>query len=194
MECPNRVRFVLVLAFTTMLFGCRSADQHRESSIEKDMWSFSYDSADVGLAKEWFSPSYDRSGWRTTTSGYWPEVNGDQVEGIGWYASSFNVADSSAPLSMYFGGIDDEGTIWINGQRYGTHAQYDEPFVLDLHGLRWGGNSVVVRVVNRGGPGGLYEPVRLVKTSDVNKLIKSKFADENARESAEWVRNGAAKF
>jgi|GEM_PF-176742 len=60
---------------------------------------------------------------------------------------------------VYFKGVDDDGTVYLNGQKLKTHQGWNDPFDVDLSGA-WkdgGPNVLAVLVVNGAGPGGISE-------------------------------------
>lgn len=187
----NRICTVRSLLLIPMVFtvACQSSRDAKEINIENDNWLFTYDSTDGGIAQRWYSDSCDRSSWTKVRSGYWSDEKGSEYDGTAWYASAFEIGDSTRHHSIVFGGVDDDAEVWVNGKEIGMHSGYDDPFYFDLSETHRGRNALVVRVVDRGGPGGLYEPVRIAESGEVKQMLKSKFADKNARGSAEWVRD-----
>jgi hypothetical protein len=169
--------------------GC-SAKKDYGMSMNGD-WLFKIDSSGQGVAARWFDEGFDRSDWsRVDVPDHWDRYNLGSYDGIGWYARTFEVADTSGPMALVFGGADDDADVWINGMKVGAHVGYSEVFSLDVgRSLRRGKNEVVVRVNDRGGPGGIYKPVTLVPLDRVQELLRSKYADLNARPSAQWVRD-----
>ena len=154
-------------------------------------WLFKVDSLGGGVAEKWFEEGFDRSDWsRVAIPDHWDRYNLESYDGVGWFARTFELADASGPMALVFGGVDDDADVWINGTKVGTHIGYSEPFYFDAGGtLRRGRNEIVVRVNDRGGPGGIYKPVTLTPIERVQELLRSKYADLNARPSAEWVRD-----
>jgi hypothetical protein len=72
-------------------------------------------------------------------------------------------------VAVHFVGIDESAEVWLNGQWLGKHdlGEYgwDKAFNLPATGnLRDGENELVVRVLNRSGPGGIWKPVTIVRT------------------------------
>ncbi len=193
-SCPSfggmRIRaLAFVLACWAAIFGFFGCSRPRVPDIKEDLWQFTFDSSDAGIQGRWFDDAYDRSRWKEVHSGYWSDNGGADYDGVAWYASAFEIQDTTQGYSVVLGGVDDEADVWVNGKPVGSHSGYDEPFAFEASLVHAGRNTVVVRVVDRGGPGGLYKPVHVVRTTDVRKLLKSKFADQEARSSADWVRN-----
>ena len=173
-----------------LLSGC-STNKTPDNALGGD-WQFRIDSLHQGVVERWYAPDSKREGWQThTLPNLWDRYdNLASYDGIGWYAKSFEVQDTTSPVSLYFGGVDDDADVWVNGTKVGSHTGYSDPFWFDVtRALRFGRNEIVVRVVDQSGPGGIYEPIHIVRSEDVKKLLKSKYADQPARASADWVRN-----
>ncbi len=179
---------VLVIFLATVI-GCQSSLDRSTPNVQHDTWFFSFDSTDVGLQQKWYADSCDRSRWGVVKSGYWADLAGKNYDGVAWYASMFDLQDSAKQYSIFVEGADDEADVWINGIMVGSHAGYDESFAFEIPTAHAGRNTVVLRVTDRGGPGGLYKPVQIVRSIEVSKLLKSKYADKNAFSSADWVRS-----
>jgi len=189
-EWVQRSRNVFVMICLALFFGCSSNTGNR-LRLDGD-WLFKIDSLDLGIKEAWFSSTLDRKDWHHhALPNYWDKYdNLYAYDGIGWYYRSFKMADSLGPTSIYFGGVDDNADVWLNGVKIGSHIGYSDPFYFDVGStIKRGNNEVVVRVLDKGGPGGIYEPVYIVRTNEVNELMKGKFANQPARASAPWVRD-----
>ena len=169
--------------------SCHSKIGTRTASVEKDTWLFAFDSSDSGNDQRWYSDSCDRTRWILTKSGFWSDENGIDYDGVGWYASTFEIVDPSQYYTIFFGRVDDDVDVWVNGTAVGSHTGPDEDFFLALRQLRRGLNTVVLRVTVHGGQGGLFKPVQIIRSSEVTRLLKSGFGGMNARPSPDWVRN-----
>jgi len=154
-------------------------------------WLLKKDSLDVGIAEQWYSDSTGRADWKEVrVPDHWDRYGLESYDGVGWYARTFTVGDVKEPMVLFFGGVDDDADVWLNGKHVGGHAGYSEAFYVDVSGaVRKGGNEVVVRVRDNAGPGGIYKPVTLIPKRNVGDLLRSKYADEPARPSAPWVKN-----
>lgn len=179
------------ILFLLLLFlpGC---SKEREIGTSLDgQWSFRVDSADIGVRQEWYRVAYDRSDWKSiTVPQYWDGFELEAYDGVAWYARELGYPTPSKPVILFFGGVDDDADIWLNGEKVGSHSGYSEPFYLEVSELlRPGKNELVVRVRDYSGPGGIYKPVKLVERDQVDALLRSKYADRIARPSADWVRD-----
>jgi beta-galactosidase len=84
-----------------------------------------------------------------------------------WVRTSLPQITGGSP-SLHFESIDDEATIYLNGQKLMTHEGWDDAFDLPL-GSAWrpaGPNVLVMQIGNSGGgPGGVRGPALLQTTS-----------------------------
>ena len=65
-------------------------------------------------------------------------------------------------VELGFGMIDDDGSIYVNGQHIGEAHVEQMPAVFEVKPfLRPGENIITVGVVNKGGPGGISKGVTL---------------------------------
>jgi glycosidase len=155
-------------------------------------WLFRADSLRVGIDGEWYADSSDRSDWQGVfLPGYWASYPGmSSRDGWGWFARSLDLARIPGPMSLVFAGVDDEATVWVNGQEVGGHNGYREPFALDVsRALHEGSNTFVVLVKDPSGGGRIYEPVTLIENTGLEEVLHGACAGESALKSAEWVRD-----
>lgn len=184
--------FVIIAAlFLANALKGNAMPAKEEQTLDGD-WLFKADSSDRGLAEEWFKTDFDRSSWmKVHVPSYWERYRGYATyDGAGWFARTIEVRNVTEPLSLFFGGVDDDAEIWINGKKVGSHTGYSEAFsVAAGSALKVGTNEIVVRVVDYGGPGGIYKPIALVPDSDGDRLFRTEYSRMEARKSAEWVKN-----
>ncbi len=104
------------------------------------------------------APGLDTSGaaWKKT-------VPGDATlapNSDGWFRAV--LPEIAGPgRTVHFESVDDNGTIYLNGQQLGAHSGWDNAFDVGLDpAWRDGGpNVLTVLVQNIGGPGGIMKPV-----------------------------------
>ncbi|MBI2619568.1 MAG: alpha-glucosidase C-terminal domain-containing protein [Ignavibacteriales bacterium] len=154
-------------------------------------WLFKVDSLDQGIAERWFSPDHQKSDWQLVElPSYWDRYGLEGYDGVGWYAKSVELGDSTGPLAVFFEGVDDDADVWVNGKTVGSHTGYSDAFYLDVtDAVKPGINEIVVRVNDHSGPGGIYRPVLITPLRRVEELLRTEYAETNARESADWVRD-----
>jgi glycosidase len=154
-------------------------------------WYFKVDTLDRGTEEGWYEESWDRSDWaEVIVPEYWDRYNLEGYDGTGWFMTRFTVASAESSLALFFGGVDDDAEVWINGKHVGGHVGYSEPFYFELtDAVRDGENLLVIRVHDYSGPGGIYKPISLVPMREVERLMRTPFADLPARPSEEWVKD-----
>ncbi|MGB2869251.1 MAG: alpha-amylase family glycosyl hydrolase [Bacteroidota bacterium] len=163
-----------------------------DSAVElSGTWQFKVDSLDEGIKESWFTEGFNRSDWsRVHVPDFWDRYNLASYDGVGWFAKSFEATKSGKPLTLYFGGVDDDADIWLNGTKVGSHVGYSDAFFFDVtSAVRPGHNELVVRVFDKGGPGGIYRPITLLPTAEVDKLLHGKYSAFEARRSEDWIRD-----
>ncbi len=118
-------------------------------------WLFQIDRDEKGEGRGWHSPGYRPAGWLTVpVPGNWdtylPELFG--YAGHAWYRRTFRVKPGwrGSRVHLRFEGANYETTVWLNGERVGSHAGGFDPFALDIADrLHWEGeNTLAVRVDN----------------------------------------------
>jgi beta-galactosidase len=112
------------------------------------------------------------SGWERInlphTARVEPLVVTDQWQGICWYRKSFVAPDPFGKLFLYFEGVMQEATVWVNGRQVAFHQGGYTPFTADLTGSVKPGQkaNVYVRVDNRDNP--QVPPGKPLKELDFN--------------------------
>ena len=136
------------------------------------------------------STSLNDSGWRTldlphdwsiegnfTTQG--EAESGFLLGGTGWYRKTFKLSEKykNKNISIEFGGVYMNCTVYVNGTELGTHPYGYTPFAFDLTKyLKYDGtNNVIAVKVNHQVPSsrwysgsGIYRDVNLVVTDNVH--------------------------
>ncbi len=123
---------------------------------------FAIDANDAGVAEEWFV-----AGKQPNTRGLrvgWPwnkQIGNVYVPG--WYFMEFTVPaeQKDARTWIYFGGVDSEAVVWLNGEKLGEHDGWKDPFWFEATGKIKPGedNRLVVRAYTTGGLAGAYGPI-----------------------------------
>jgi len=149
-------------------------------------WRFQPDPLDIGVARGWQQPEFDRAGWRSVpVPSAWDAYDAtlDGYEGVGWYAYRLPAQriDGTAWQRLRFGRANHRATVWIDGEKMAEDSLGYLPFELAATPrLRPGSPAwIVVRVENGvrydwlpGTTtvewvqyGGLLEPVELLTTA-----------------------------
>ncbi|HQK96122.1 MAG TPA: glycosyl hydrolase, partial [Armatimonadota bacterium] len=167
-------------------------------------WRFHTDPAQTGERDGWASTNLDDSGWLILrVPGFWedqgitesyegmpsPELDPavsklNAYNGVAWYRMSFRIpaAWRGIDLVLRMGAVDDVDTTFVNGRQVGSTGEgaqnpstiarrYDVPAeCIDPDGV----NTLAIRVVDHGGPGGMPQgPVSLLPVDYVERLIQS---------------------
>lgn len=155
-------------------------------------WLFTVDSAHVGIEQHWYDATISRADWqRVQVPRFWEDYPGlANYDGWGWFARAIRVERVDEPMSLHFAGVDDDAVVWVNGVEVGSHTGYSDPFAVDVStALRAGENLVVILVKDYAGGGGIYKPITLIATKNLDELLKSPYYGTPARPSADWVKD-----
>src|ERR1035441_6138317 len=118
-------------------------------------WRWITDKTAGADAEKMTDPSLDTSDWKEATIGR--DVFGG-AQGFAWFRANLP-AGQDAPI-LYFEGVDDNATLYLNGNKLATHEGWNDPFEVDLKPA-WkpgGPNVLAVLVENTGGGGGIMGP------------------------------------
>lgn len=155
------------------------ADQEVQVYQLPATWALRRDPALEGEAVGWAAADLDVSDWgtyRTDLKTGWEDQGYPGTDGVFWFRSRVTVPPSldGGYVYLYFRACDEEAWVWVDGQPLGERTAagtgvdpsvlWVQPFALEATGrLRTGQTqSVVVRVNDSGGMGGLYMPVYVV--------------------------------
>jgi glycosidase len=181
-----------ILALFSLLVGLGCSNRVEPLMTIGGPWSFRTDPQKIGVGAGWMREEVD-TGWSPiTVPGAWEEhSNATSFDGVAWYRTTFEAPSTDEPWSIYFEGVDDDATVWLNGREIGSHVGYADPFVLDAgEAARLGRNLLAVRVVDHAGPGGLVRPLHVIRSSERERFLRSPLASKQARSSEPWVTAG----
>jgi hypothetical protein len=134
-----------------------------------EFWLFRQDPDKVGQSDQWFAPSTAKAPpqWRAaSTRRAWEKG----YIGHGWYALDMVIPETgNRPVWLHFGGVDENYTLWINGQYISDNmgagpSTWDQPVSVEITGKFNPGasNHIVVRARNTASAGGIWKPVSLI--------------------------------
>ena len=103
-----------------------------------------------------------------TTGGDWKDAaTGDDVfhgrQGFAWFRTTLPALTAARGRTLRFEGVDDNATVYLNGQKLSHHEGWNDPFEVPLDAA-WnaaGPNALAVLVENTAGGGGVTAPVSL---------------------------------
>ena len=124
-------------------------DHSREMLLD-GMWSYRTDPGNEGIRKQFFSPSYDVSSWKTMPVPSQWFVQGLDYHGVVWFRREIQVPTSlpGAVAELIFGAVAYQASVWVNGVYVGSHIGPYTAFRIDVSSVLHKGaaNLVVVRV------------------------------------------------
>ena len=110
----------------------------------------------------WASDSMDYDLWQEMElPQLWESAGLINLDGLVWYQKTFVIepGDKLDEVEIHLGPIDDSDITYLNGAKIGqTEQKYNEPriYTLEPNALKIGENSIVIRVEDTGGGGGIY--------------------------------------
>ncbi len=140
---------------------CEAADTL--SHVLSTGWRFHTDPDDIGLVEGWNSSESIADEWTELAPGTPWEASGLEYDGAAWYRTRITVPDWPA-VFLGFGEVDDSASLWIDGEHAGSWDNLGSRAALvDI--LQYGTTGeelqLALRVLDRGGFGGIKQPVRL---------------------------------
>ena len=144
-----------------------------------DVWDFLIDPSDAGESLRWFRDGRIGGNWQPlrTKTASWSDQGLHYYKGLAWYRTEVPIPEDfrGRRILLWFGGVDEHATVWLNGQLLGTsdHPGHGlppmpgvfKPFDLDATDVvRFGeSNFLAVKItnvrLNELGTGGITAPV-----------------------------------
>jgi len=124
-------------------------------------WDKKYYLKGIGLDEKWFADDYDDSNWKTCIiPNFIDDLGFEKYDGSFWFRKTFDLTkkELESDFLLSLSQIDDYDITWVNGQKVGetfgnmNFRNYSVPKEI----LREKGNTVVVRVFDVGGKGGMH--------------------------------------
>ncbi len=183
---------MLLLSLTVAIGFVGGCSRKEEFAMPlNEHWVFKADSTERGIEEQWFRKDFDRSHWQPTEISRERILTGPPApSGARWFATTFTVDTTSKPLALFFGAIEDEVDVWLDGKKIGSAVCHGDPFWVDLSAENVPGKKeLVVRVSDHGAMGELYRPVSLVPKDHLLDVYRTDLSSKPARSSEEWVRD-----
>jgi sialate O-acetylesterase len=116
---------------------------------------------DKGDLEKWFVPTNATDGWKAMTlPQLWENTDIKNADGIIWFKKEFVLpaGAETKKVTISLGPIDDIDETYINGKLVGKTNGYSQnrEYVVDPSYLQPGKNTIVIKVTDTGGGGGLY--------------------------------------
>lgn len=151
--------------------GPRDAKIGLEKVVEINQgWKFKTDPDEVGSKNGYHKPGLDVSKWEDiSVLQSWDSQGYKKYNGYAWYRNNNVMVPEWVKgdrLSLYFGGVDELGAVWVNGKFVGSHIFWEFPFTLDVTDAVKPGerNEIAVKVFDSMYGGGIYGGVILMRT------------------------------
>lgn len=135
-------------------------------------WQIAFDPTDRGVADGWFDGGeHAGAQWAPIEAGkHWENAGFEHRDGVAWYRTSFELPThwKDDSLTLVCEGVDDSYRVYLDGRELARHGnpETNETVWLvrtttDLTGRARAGerHSLVLRVVDHVGSGGVYKPV-----------------------------------
>ncbi len=125
-------------------------------------WRDSFDLADEGWIKQWYTKENMPQDWQEITfPGMWEQSIPGQIDGTLWFRKTFSLSSEEAANDaiLYLGRIDDGDYTYVNGTLVGhVEDAYDvqRRYIVPAKILNPGVNTIMVRIMDYGGGGGMY--------------------------------------
>jgi sialate O-acetylesterase len=139
------------------------ANEEREKEFEN--WLQAFRELDAGYDDGvylWASSDYDYLGWdQMELPGLWEDLGLEGLDGVVWFAKEVDLSDQEIEngFELNLGPIDDSDIVWVNGSKVGeTFNIYNRNrrYQVTSEVLKQGVNTIVVRVEDYAGGGGIY--------------------------------------
>lgn len=165
-------RFAGILLGLSVFCTAANGQKMQLQLLSGDSWRIAVDSANTGIADEWFKNPPVAASRPTPVPWVIQDVFHD-YHGVAWYWRSFEAtplkAGDERQYLLKFHAIDYLADVWINGVWAGRHEGNQTAFELNVGGLlkRAGKNLLVVRILNP-----TYFPIDGIGLKDVPSSLK----------------------
>jgi sialate O-acetylesterase len=130
---------------------------------------------DKGDLEKWYE-SASNDGWKKITlPQIWEATEVGNADGNVWFKKEFDLpaGTEGKSLTLSLGPIDDIDVTYVNGKQVGNTIGHDKnrEYVIDASLLKPGKNTIVIKVTDTGGGGGLYgKPEQLYAEANGQKV------------------------
>jgi len=136
---------------------------------------FKVDPDDMGVSLRYYQPDFNDSDWTWASPGdFWENQGYPDYDGFAWYRMWFNASKVSEgkDVWVWFGGIDDDAWIYVNGHFVTERKGVFKPIALNVTDfVRPGLNLIAVRARDVGGTGGIYRGVLVLPFESLKVVL-----------------------
>ena len=136
-------------------------------------WHFHTDPGNVGRSRGWYKVDADAGDWpMIPIASWWENAGYPGYDGRAWYRTSLSIPEAfqGRSIRVFFGAVDGDATVYLNGRKMGEHllgkdgAGWDQAFSVDVtDAVRFGrDNILVVEVFSDVAYGGIWKSVRVI--------------------------------
>ena len=135
--------------------------QSTAGAITLNDWRMDFNNKTTNDAASYAAPNFNDTSWKKV------QPTADLMEhktGDAWFRADFTSPQINSGSSwLYLNGIDDFATVFLNGEKLGTHDDYRTAarFSIDKQ-IKPGKNVIAIAIHNKDGAGGLTKPVNLL--------------------------------
>jgi len=139
---------------------------------------------DKGITEKWYDPASATEGWKKIQLPKpWEATEIGNADGVIWFKKDFYLLQSikgnppagrAGKVVVCLGPIDDDDKTYLNGKLIGSTHVYnkDRVYPVDAGLLKSGKNTIIIKVTDTGGGGGLYgKEEQLYADIDGNKIL-----------------------
>lgn len=128
---------------------------------DKNAWENQALAKDSGFAGNWTSAAYKDGSWPTMSLPInWEKAGLEVFNGVVWFRKKISIPAGweGKELQLSIGKADDDDITWFNGNKIGSTTGWDKPrkYTIPASMVHAGENTIVVRVFDGGGGGGIY--------------------------------------
>lgn len=137
-------------------------EQQQDQALQR-WWAKHFESYDRGIHEGWHTATFEDRQWpEMEIPAAWEDAGLKGFDGVVWFRKSFTLPDALQEKQLYLrlGYIDDYDAVWVNGKLIGHSHQEDNwrTYPVPAGLLRKEGeNSIAIKVLDKGGSGGLTE-------------------------------------
>ncbi len=148
--------------------------QMAESKVKQEKFRESLKN-DIGMSEKWYDPASPIEGWKKIKlPRIWETTEIGNADGVIWFKKEFDLPElPTGKTILNLGPIDDADATYLNGKLIGSTNAYNEnrAYAVDAGLLKKGKNTIIIKVTDTGGGGGIYgEEDQLWLGTDGNKI------------------------